>query len=66
MCDYSLHAIASRPARVGEALVHSLSRVRDFRFCLSRGKDRRRLPSARYRIGLRNEREISGSLVQVT
>ncbi len=21
MCDYSLHAIASRPARVGEALV---------------------------------------------
>jgi hypothetical protein len=32
MCDYSLHAIASRPARVGEALVST-----HFRGCATAG-----------------------------
>ena len=66
MCDYSLHAIASRPARVGEALVSTHFRgSATLGFALSRRKRRRGLPTARYRVGLRNEREISGSLVQV-
>ena len=47
MCDYSLHFVASRPARVGDKLVlDPISYLADARLCRDRRTRGGRLPAA--------------------
>ena len=58
MCDYSLHLVANRPARVGDELVSTRFRnPLTRRFCRNRRAGRGRLPATRDR-SLRSKRDV--------
>ena len=59
MCDYSLHAVATRPAQVGETLITTTFRGTSTRGFAIRERSRcRRLHAARHRTRLRRKRQI--------
>ena len=59
MCDYSLHAVASRPAQVGETLITTTFPRTTTRGFASESEPNSGVHASGYRTGFRRQRKIS-------